>query len=158
MDLKLPMKNSIILGLIGSALIPTLYEVYANIGRRFALILLAAWVIFCFVRLVRFPAKEALLSVTCLIAYTGILGIVMYCIIHPAVQSFLEKNSKYYYLPFKEEMWFFGLALGIMLMLYVLLAVKLMVQRSIAKFRENSEKAGQYIDSAFDSSEDGQGL
>ena len=152
------MKNSIILGLIGSALIPLLYEAYANIGKTFAVVVLFGWAVFCFVKLCRFPAKEAMLAITCLIAYTGILGIVMYCIIHPAVQSFLEKNSKYYYLPFKEEMWFFGLALGIMLMLYVLLAVKLMVQRSIAKFRENSEKAGQYIDSAFDSSEDGQGL
>ena len=158
MDLKLPMKNSIILGLIGSALVPLLYEAYANIGKTFAVVLLLAWVVFCFVRFARFPAKEALLSVTCLIAYTGILGIVMYCIIHPAVQAYLEKNSKYYYLTFKEEMWFFASAIGAMLMLYVLLAVRLMVQRSILKFRENSERAGRYIDNAFDSSEDGQEL
>lgn len=158
MDLKLPMKNSIILGLVGSALIPLLYEVYANVGKTFAVVLLFVWVVFCFVKLMRFPAKEAMLSITCLIAYTGILGIVMYCIIHPAVQSFLEKNSKYYYLSLKEEMLFFGFAIGIMAVLYLLFAGKVFVCRCIERFKDNSIKTGQYIDNAFDSSEDGEGL
>lgn len=158
MDLKLPMKNSIILGLIGSALIPLLYEAYANIGKTFAVVVLFGWAVFCFVKLCRFPAKEAMLAITCLIAYTGILGIVMYCIIHPAVQSFLENKSKYYYLTLKEEMYFFGFAIGVMFSLYLLFAGKALIMKSIERFKENSDRAGQYIDNAFDSSEDGQGL
>ena len=155
MDLKIPMKTSIILGLIGSALIPALYEVYANIGKTFAVVLLFVWAVVCFVKLMRFPAKEAMLAITCVIIYTTALGIVMYCVIHPATQSFLEKNSKYYYLTLKEEMLFFGFAIGVMALLYLMFAGKVFLIKCAEKFRENSAKAGEYIDNAFDSSEDG---
>ena len=155
MDLKLPMKNSIVLGFAGSIIIPALYEVYANIGKTFAVVMLFVWAVVCFIRLMRFPAKEALLAITCVLIYTTALGIVMYCIIHPAVQSFLEKNSKYYYLTLKEEMLFFGFAIGVMALLYLMFAGKVFFMKCVDKFRENSDKAGQYIDNAFDSSEDG---
>ena len=158
MELKMPMKYSIILGVAGSALIPVLYEVYANIGKGFAILLLFVWAFICFIKLTGFELKESLLAITCTIAYTAILGIVMYVVIHPAVQSFLEKNSKYYYLTLREEAAFFGFALGVMLMLYLLCAMRVMVKRSIARLKENSEKAGEYIDNAFESSEDGEGI
>ena len=158
MELKLPMKYSIILGVIGSALIPVLYEVYANISRGFAVLLLFVWALICFIKLMRFPTREGMLSITCTIAYTGILGIVMYVCIHPAVQSFLEKNSKYYYLTLKEELLFFAFAIGVMVMLYILYFARVFLIKSIARLKENSEKAGEYIDNAFESSEDGEGL
>ncbi|MBO6140634.1 MAG: hypothetical protein J6O40_02475 [Ruminococcus sp.] len=158
MELKKPMKYSIILGLIGSALIPVLYEVYANIGKTFAIILLFVWTGVCIYKLMRFPTKEAMLAITCLIAYTGIFGIVMYVIIHPAVQSFLEKSSKYYYLTLKEEMYFFGFAIGVMLLLYLMFFFRLFMIKGIARLKEISEKSGEYIENAFDSSEDGEDL
>ena len=158
MDLKKPMKYSIILGVLGSVLVPLLYEVYANIGKGFAVLLLFVWAGVCFVKLMRFPIKEGVLSITCTIAYTGILGIVMYVVIHPAVQSFLEKNSKYYYLTLKEEAAFFGFAIGVMLLLYLMLFMKVIIQRSVARLKEISEKSGEYIENAFESSEDGEGL
>lgn len=152
------MKYSIILGVIGSVLVPLLYEVYANIGRGFAILLLFVWAAVCFVRLMHFEFKESLLAITCTIAYTAILGIVMYVVIHPAVQGFLEKNSKYYYLTLKEEAAFFAFAIGVMLLLYLLCIMKLIIQMSIARLEEISEKSGEYIENAFDSSEDGEGL
>lgn len=158
LELKKPMKYSIILGVAGSALIPVLYEVYANISKGFAVFLLFVWAGVCFYKLAGFPTKECMLAITCLIAYSGILGIVMYVIIHPAVQSFLEKNSKYYYLTLKEELLFFALAIGVMLLLYIMYFGKVFILKSIARLRENSSAAGKYIDNAFDSSEDGDGL
>ncbi|MBR1750978.1 MAG: hypothetical protein IJ740_08900 [Ruminococcus sp.] len=154
MDLKKPMKYSLILGLSGSVLIPLFYEAYANISRTFAIILLVGWALVCAVRLVRFPVKEGLLAITCMLIYTAGIGVVMYVAIHPAAQSFLEKNSKYYYLTLEEEFDFFKSAALIMLAVYLVFFLRLFFISAIDKIKENREKAGEYIDSAFDSSED----
>lgn len=155
MELKKPMKYSIILGLAGSVMIPLFYEAYANISKTFAMVLLFIWAAVCSWKLIRFPVKEGLLAISCMLAYTGVLGIVMYVIIHPAVRGFLEKNSKYYYLTIKEEVSFFGTAIGLMCLVYVAFFAKILLIKTVEKVNDNREKAGQYIDNAFDSSEDG---
>ena len=155
MELKEPMKYSIILGLAGSVLIPLFYEAYANISKVFALILLGIWVLVCAVRFLRFPIKEGLLGNTCMVVYTAGIGIVMYLVIHPAAESFLTDKSRYYYLTIKEDVDFLKTTAEFFALGYILFFIKFIFIKALPKLRENSEKAGEYIDNAFDSSEDG---
>ena len=100
--MKRSMKCSLIFGICGCAVIPVLYEVYANVSKDVALVLFALYVVAAGVKFSPLPAKDAMLGITCTIAYSGVLSIPMFLIVHPWVRDMLQKRSKYFALSFSE--------------------------------------------------------
>lgn len=156
-DIQKSMKYSLIYGLVGAVLLPLIYECYANISRNVAMVLIGAWAVYAGIKFSRLKAKAALLGITAALAYSGILGLICYVIIHPAAVSFLEKHSSYFYLTLKEQASFVIYAALVMLLMYVVCLAKYGIFRAINLIRGNGEKAAGYIDNAF-SDEDGEKL
>ena len=154
--MKRSMKYSLIFGICGCAVIPVLYEVYANVSKDLALVLFAVYVIAAGVKFSPLPAKEAMLGITCTIAYSGVLSIPMFLIVHPWVRDMLQKRSKYFALSFSEQLRFVVMFALIFLLMYLVWAARAGFRKAFEKFRSNSEKAKTYIDNAFDDSEEKQ--
>lgn len=152
-DLRRSMKQAIILGLSGAVLIPVLYEIYANVSVGMGLILLTAWMIFAGIRFSGMSFKEAFIGITCTLAYSGILGFVCSLAIHPAVMDMLVKRSVYFRLGLQGTIVFIVYALVISLLMYVIWIIRFFIRKTIEKFRSNSEKAGEYIENAFNDGE-----
>ena len=156
MDLQRSMKLSLIFGLAGAVLVPFLYEIYANVSTAAGLFLVAAWTVFVGIKFSFLSFKEAFLGITCTIAYSGILGFVCYIIVHPAVQNVLEKNSVYFQLTLQQQAYFVLYTIVIFLCMYVIWLAKFGVQCAIGKLKNNRDKAGEYIDNAFEDEKDEQ--
>ena len=148
-DLRRSMKQAIILGLSGAVLIPVLYEIYANVSMGMGLILLTVWMIFAGIKFSGMTFKEALIGITCTLAYSGILGFVCSLAIHPAVMDMLVKRSVYFRLGLQGTIVFIVYALVISLLMYVIWIIRFFIRKTVEKFRSNSEKAGEYIENAF---------
>lgn len=148
-DLPRAMKLSLIYGLIGAALIPFLYEFYANISRTGALVLVGIWAIGVGLKFSSLAFKEATVGITACLAYTGILGLICYVIIHPAIVSFLEKNSAYFLLSLKEQSLYVLYVAIILACMYIVCYAKYGIVKAISQLKGNSEKTGQYINDAF---------
>ncbi|MGN0595472.1 MAG: hypothetical protein ACI4I6_09950 [Hominimerdicola sp.] len=154
-NLKTSMKYSLIFGLLGAVLIPVFYEVYANISRSVGLFFIACWAIFAGVKFSSLSAKEAFVGITCTIAYSGILGMICYIIIHPAVQKMLTENSVYFQLDLKSQMFFLLYAVLISILMYLIWLVRLGLTKAFHRLRNNRKMAGDYIANAFnDDNED----
>lgn len=138
-----------ILGFAGAVLIPVLYEIYANVSPAVGLFLAAAWVVFAGLKFSFLDFKEAFIGITCTIAYSGILGMVCYFIIHPKIQQMLLNSSVYFQLSLKEKAYFLLYIALIFLCMYLVWLGKFGVCRAVEKIRSNSEKTGEYIDNAF---------
>ena len=154
--MKRSMKYSLIFGICGCAVIPVLYEVYANVSKDVALVLFALYVVAAGVKFSPLPAKDAMLGITCTIAYSGVLSIPMFLIMHPWVRDMLQKRSKYFALSFSEQIRFVVMFALIFLLMYLVWAARAGIKKAFEKFRSNSEKAKVYIDNAFDDSEEKQ--
>ena len=154
--MKRSMKYSLIFGICGCAVIPVLYEVYANVSKDVALVLFALYVVAAGVKFSPLPAKDAMLGITCTIAYSGVLSIPMFLIVHPWVRDMLQKRSKYFALSFSEQIRFVVMFALIFLLMYLVWAARAGIKKAFEKFRSNSEKAKTYIDNAFDDSEEKQ--
>lgn len=153
-NLKKSMKYSIAFGLTGAVLIPVLYEIYANISGTVSVVLMMLWVIFVGVKFSSFPFKEAFIGITCDIAYSGVLGLICYLIIHPLTQKLLSGGSVYFQLSLKEQAMFVVYTFITFLCMYVIWLIRLGLNAAFKQFRRNSEKAGEYIDNAFDESKE----
>ena len=154
--MKRSMKYSLIFGICGCAVIPVLYEVYANVSKDVALVLFALYVVAAGVKFSPLPAKDAMLGITCTIAYSSVLSIPMFLIVHPWVRDMLQKRSKYFALSFSEQIRFVVMFALIFLLMYLVWAARAGIKMAFEKFRSNSEKAKVYIDNAFDDSEEKQ--
>ena len=117
--MKRSMKYSLIFGICGCAVIPVLYEVYANVSKDVALVLFALYVVAAGVKFSPLPAKDAMLGITCTIAYSGVLSIPMFLIVHPWVRDMLQKRSKYFALSFSEQIRFVVMFALIFLLMYL---------------------------------------
>ncbi|MBR1864333.1 MAG: hypothetical protein IJ806_09625 [Ruminococcus sp.] len=147
------MKLSMIFGLGGAAVIPIIYEIYANVSMTIGLVLAGAWVLFAGIRLSGLSFKEAMLAITCVIAYTGILGFVFYLIVHPLIMEGLIKRSVYFQLSLQAKAYFVMYCFFIFLGLYAIWLARFGLTKAFLKLKSNSEKAGSYIDNAFDDDE-----
>lgn len=154
LDLRRSMKLAICFGLTGAVLMPVLYEVYANISSGIGLLTVLGWVIFVGVKFSGLTFKEALIGITCTIAYSGILGFVCYFAVHPAVMGMLEKHSKYFSLGLQAQLVFVTYCFFIFMGMYLLWLIRFCVRKVIEKFKSNSDSAGEYIENAFDDKED----
>lgn len=154
MDLNKSMKYSLIFGLAGAFTLPFIYEMYANISSALALGLLGLGVIYAGVKFSRMKFKEAAVGITCTIAYSGILGGVWYMIVHPKIQESLIKRSVYFQLTVKEQLYFLLYSFLILLGMFAVCGLCLGIKGTAAKLKSNGEKAGEYIDNAFDDEEE----
>lgn len=148
------MKYSLIFGLIGAVAVPLLYEVYANVSTAVGLVLMCVWVVCAGIKFSGLSFREAFVGITCSISYTGILGFVIYVLIHPAVQNLLMKNSVYFQLTYQQKFRFLLYAAIIHVSMYVLWLVRFGITCAFRKLKSNSDKTGEYIDNAF--SDDGE--
>lgn len=153
-SLKRSMKYSLIFGICASVVIPVIYELYANVSADLALVLFAIYVITAGVKFSPLSVKDAMLGMTCTLAYGGVLAIPAFLIIHPWVRGMLEKRSKYFSLTFGQQLRFVIYILLIFLLMYLVWAARAGFKKAFEKFRSNSEKAKGYIDNAFDDKED----
>ncbi len=151
-DLKKAMKLSLIYGLAGAVLVSLLYETYANISRTIGLFLAAVWVIFVGIKFSALSFREAFVGVTCCLAYTGILGVICYVLVHPRIVAVLAERSVYFQLSLKEQAYFALYLALIFLCMYIIWAVRFGLTKALERFRSNREKTGEYIDNAFDDS------
>lgn len=152
--MKRSMKYSLIFGIFGCFLIPVIFELYANVSRDLALLLFTAYVLTAGVKFSPLPAKDAMLGITCTIAYSGVLSIPAFLLIHPRVKSMLEKRSKYFTLSFSDQIKFIIYIALLFLLMYLVWAARAGFKKAFEKFRSNSEKAKIYIDNAFDDTQD----
>ena len=153
LDLRRSMKLAIGFGLTGAVLMPILYEIYANVAGGLALIMVLGWVLFAGVKFSALTFKEAVIGITCTIAYSGILGFVCYFFIHPAVMDMLLKRSVYFQLDIKAQMLFVAYCFVIFMGMYLVWLIRFCGRKTAEKFRSNSEKAGEYIENAFNDKE-----
>jgi hypothetical protein len=155
-DLRRSMKLAIGFGLTGAILLPIFYEIYANISTSVGLFFVLCLVIFAGVKFSVLTFKEALIGITCTIAYSGILGFVCALAIHPAIKNMLITRSVYFQLQPKQMLIFVTTCFFLYTGMYLLWVLRFALQKVIAKFKSNSELAGSYIENAFDDKEDGQ--
>lgn len=148
-DLQKTLKYSLIFGLSGALLIPLFYEVYANISRTIGLVLIAVWAVFAGIKLSAQKLKYGILGATACIAYTGVLGIVGYTIIHPAMVSFLNSHSSYIQLSIKEQARFLLYAAVISLCIYLVCIARRGIMKATSHIKGNGNKAASYIQNAF---------
>lgn len=154
LDLKRAMKLSLIFGLSGALLMPVIYEIYANVSQNVGLTMAGIWVLFIGIKLSSLSFKEAVIGITCTIAYTAILGFIAYMVIHPAITNMLMKRSVYFQLSLKEQFRFVIYCFWIFLGIYGIWVTRFALAKAIAKFKSNSEKTGAYIDNAFNDEDD----
>lgn len=154
-NLNKSMKLSLIFGFSGAALMPIIYEIYANISTGIGLFLAAVWAVLAGARFSLLKFREAFVGITCTIAYSGILGWVCYLFIHPRVVELLISRSVYFQLTFQQQLYFVACVFGISVGMYVLWAAKFGICMSVEKIKSNREKTGKYIDNAFDEGSDG---
>lgn len=154
MQLKRAMSLSLLFGLTGAAVIPFIYEIYANVSSAIALFLLAAGVVFSGIKFSVLSFKEAFIGITCTIAYSGIFGGVFFIFIHPKIRDMLIKRSVYFQLEPKQQLYFVLYVFLILLCMYLIWVLRFAVRKTVKKLNDNSEKAGEYIDNAFNDEED----
>lgn len=155
-DLQKVMKQALIYGFIGTVLLPLIHESYANIGKTFALAVLAVLVIAVTVKLSMYSFKEAFLGLTVMLAISSILGASLYLILHEKVIEILSDNSKYFYLGETGQFRYYISAALILFSSYVLFFLIFGFKKLVNKFRDNQKKTKDYIDNAFDNSFDSQ--
>lgn len=145
-NIQKSMKYALIYGFVGAVLFPFIHESYANIGKTFSLIFLAALAFAMTIRLSMFSLKESLLAITVTLTLSSVLGACLYLFLHEWVIHFLEKNSKYFYLTLTEHFWYYVYAGLILLSSYVLCLLIFGFKRMI----KNRTVTKDYIDNAFD--------
>ncbi len=154
-DLRRSMKLAICFGLIGAVLLPVLYEIYANISTTVGLFFVICWVLFAGVKFSALTFKEALIGITCNIAYSGVLGFICALAIHPAAMKLLISRSVYFQLGLKEKLMFVTTCFFLFMGMYLLWVIRFALRKVMEKFRSNREMAGSYIENAFNDEEDG---
>lgn len=147
-------KYSVILGMIGAVLMPVMYEIYANISKEFAILLMGIWWIYCGAKFSKIKFKQSVVGMVCTMAYSGILGFIGYIIIHPAVRDHLNRTSKYFQLALDEQALFVLYGFLISLLMFVTFGVIAFTKMSIGKFKLNRQKTKEYIENAFDDDSD----
>ena len=153
-DIQKSMKLSLIFGLLGAVGIPIIYEIYANISIAAGLFLAVCYTLAAGVIFSGLAMKSALLGITVCLAYNGILGMIAYVVIHPAMVGFLNSHSEYFQLSLKEQLMFLIYVAVILLCMYLVCFVRKGFGRAYNLFKSNREKTGAYIEDAFSDSGD----
>lgn len=155
-DVQKTLKYSLVFGLTGAVIIPLFYEIYANISKTIGLLLVAVWVIAAGVKLSSEKLKYGILGATACLAYTGVLGLVCYTVIHPAAVSFINSHAGYIQLSLEEQAWFLLYAALIGLCMYFICFARRGLMKAVSLIKGNGDKAAAYIQDAFTDDYDGE--
>lgn len=148
-DLKPAVKKALILGAVGAVFLPLMYEAYANISHSFSFMLLICWAAASGAVLSGQKVKNALVAIVSLLAITYGGALVVYMILHPATKSFLSSVAKYYELDIYDNVFYWAVALGITLLVFVVYFILYLVRRVAARQKSHGEKLRNDIDNAF---------
>ncbi len=148
------MKYFVIFALGAAVMLPAGYEVYANISRGFAMIMVAALAIAAGVKFSPLPAKSAVLGISAYVFSGAVLSMIGYVIIHPAVRSWLEANSKYFDLPLVEMAGYWAKAFGLLACSYVVYFGWLGLRAAMGRIEKNNSAAASAIDNAFEDTDE----
>ncbi len=143
-------KKALLYGFAGALLFPLVYECYANVMQGLAIFIAAAGCVFVAVKLFPYKCKDALPAIAFFIVISAGLGLFLEIMAHDSVVSFLEKNSKYFHLSFKETVYFAAKIFVCYLLSFIVYLGKVGITSAAAKIRSNGEKTADYIDNAFD--------
>lgn len=153
-ELQKAVRLGVIFGLIGAAGIPLCYEIYANLGRSFGWFFLLGGAVAAGIKLSSFNPKNAALGFAVMLPVELGFGLAAFMVIHPAVVSFLESHSKYFYLAPAQTFKFILGAAAMQLAAPGVALVRAGAEKAVKKLKENGEAAGRYIENAFDDSSD----
>ncbi len=149
-DLQKAVKLSLISGFIGAVLFAIFRETYANISKDFVLFCLLVGCVVSGILYAKREVKNALCAITVQIAIIGAIGVTLYVLIHPSVESFLEKNSTYFYLSTTESLYYYAAVILSLIGIYFVFAIFHLIYSLITRTKHNGEKTKTYIDNAFD--------
>lgn len=139
-------KLGLFTALYASVCIPVGYEIYANISRTFALLLLLAGAVFIGIRFAKLPLKEAFIGFVYSVILTVGFSLVTSLVIHRLSVKFIDSISGYISISLDLTFDFYIKTAAISLVIIALPILKLVLD----KFRQNSEATKNYIDNAFD--------
>lgn len=143
-----------ILFTIGSALLlPFGYEIYANLSRTFAWIILSVWVIAAGVKFSRLPLKNAMLGITSFVFSSVVMSVIGYLAIHPAVRSWIERHSEYFELTLAESLGYWYAAFLSLFAVYIVFFAALGVKKAVIALISEPDSVTDAVDNAFADSE-----
>lgn len=148
-DIQKSMKYSLIFGIAGAVAVPVLYEIYANISTAAGLFLVACYAVAAGIIISSLDMRSALLGITVCLAYNGILGMIAYVIIHPAMVSFLNSHSTYFQLSLEAQAKFLLYTALILFGMYLICFMRKGFEKAHSLFKSNREKTRSYIEDAF---------
>ena len=149
-DNERAMKYFIIFALGSAVILPCCGEVFANISHGAAFTAVAIWTVAAGIKFSSLPVKSAMLGITAFFFSSVILSLIGYVIIHPAVKNWLTANSVYFDLSLTELVSYWGRAVSMLIIPYLVFFARLGVKRSMGKLEDNGKKAASAVDNAFD--------
>ncbi len=153
-DINKAVKYSFIFGFIGAVLIPIIYELYANLSMSVGIAFLCIFALIAAVFFSTLSTKSSILGVTICIAYNGIIGMLVYILLHPVIVSFINKRAIYFQLTLTEQAMFLFKTTLILLGMYVFCLMEKCVLKAYKTIKKNHDSAGDYIDNAFSDNSD----
>lgn len=152
-ELDRAMKYFIVFALGSAVLLPLLGEVYANISRTGALVLVCCWAVSAGVKFSSLPVKSGLVGITAYVFSSVILSLIGYLIIHPAVKGWIDEHSEYFTLSLSEWVRYWGAAFSAQLLAYVIYFARLGISKARGRLKSNGAAAASAIDNAFSEDE-----
>ena len=95
-DSERSMKYFILFSIGAAVLLPLGTEVYANLSRVIAAVIVLALAVTAGIRFGLLPPKKALLGCSAFLLSSVVLSMVGFAAIHPAIRNWLTANSKYF--------------------------------------------------------------
>ncbi len=143
-------KKALLYGFVGALAFPIVYECYANVMRMLAVGLALAGCVYVAVRLCKYNFKDSLCAAAFFSVISIGLGVFLEIMVHDSVVKYLEENSKYFYMTFKDVVYFaFKIAMCYAVVFIIIISKTILIS-AIKKIRSNAEQSATFIDTAFD--------
>lgn len=152
-DIDRAMKYFIVFSLGSAVVLPLMGEVYANVSKTIAIVLVAAWAVWAGSKFSSLTVKSAMLGITSYAFSSVILSLIGYVIIHPAVKSWIEDHSEYFTLPLTEWAKYWSAAFAMLMLAYVIYFARLGLAKAHGRLKSNSRETASAIDNAFSEDE-----
>lgn len=146
-------KRALLYGFIGAAAFVLIYECYANVMQEISIALALAGCVFVAAKLCRYKLSDALTAASIFMIISVGLGVFLEIMLHDSIVSFLEKNSKYFYLGFKEVMYYALKVAACYIVMFMVIIGKAGLMSAISKIKNNSERSATFIENAFSDDE-----
>ena len=151
-DSERSMKYFILFSIGAAVLLPVGTEVYANLSRGIAAVIVLALAVTAGIRFGLLPPKKALLGCSAFLLSSIVLSMVGFAAIHPAVKSWLTENSKYFEMTLLDWVMCWAKTFAELGTVFPICFAVLGIRKLCGQL-ESGESSSQMIDDAF--SEDG---